>query len=85
MSLTVPETRKALQGLRVDWKQHTTNDPIDLSVGVESQGQRVGEFAFLFVLGRHRATVKSAQPMPVAVREKLDAPAPVEKKVSVPE
>jgi hypothetical protein len=82
MSLTVPETRKALQGLRSDWKQHGTVSPIDLSVSVDTQQQRVGEFAFLFVLGRHRATARSAPARSENVREKSSDPTASEKKVS---
>lgn len=82
MSLTVPETRKALQGLRSDWKQHSTASPVDLSVSVESQQQRVGEFAFLFVLGRHRATGKKAPARTETARDKSSAPSATEKKVS---
>ena len=85
MPLTVPETRKALQGMRTDWKQHTPHNPFDMSASVEPQQQRIGEFAFLFVLGRHRAADKSAQQTSVDVREKSGAPGTDEKKVSVAE
>ena len=59
LKLTIPQTRKGLQGLRTLWKDHSAEQPFDMSRKLPGCDVPAAEFAYAFVLGIHREKPRS--------------------------